>query len=118
MSLFVVPCISQRFPRFSERVVPNGAALGDATEVLLVPGDLDPVLARVPVFVVEAGDDLDVFGTGILWVIVDPEFWRGVLVAEDMNRLTRDGIAHAGDAKGEIGLVRQERGRLPATDPR
>lgn len=112
------PASASDSQRFSERVVPNGTALGDGTEVMHVSGEIDPMLARVPVFVVEAGDDLDVVGTGIPWVSVDPEFWRSVRVAEDMTRLTRNGIAHAGDAKGETGLLRQERGRLLAADPR
>lgn len=74
-------------------------AFGDGAEIFPVPRDVEPMLARVPVLVIEAGHDLDIVGTWVLRMIVNPEFRRGMLVAEDMARLTRDRITHAGDAE-------------------
>lgn len=100
------------------RLVVLSAAAGDGTKILPVSGDIEPVLARVPVLVVKPGDHRDVIRTGILGVIVNPVFRRRVPVAQDMARLARDGIAHAGDAEREIGLLRQESSRAPVANTR
>lgn len=105
-------------PATSGRVVHLGPALGDGTEILPMSRELQSVLARVPVLVVKARDNPDVVGTRTLRMSVNPEFRRGMLVAENVTGLARDGIAHAGDAEGENGLIRQEGSSMLVADPR